>query len=66
MKSIRMVFTTPTEKTYSLTLRYAKDGLTEPQVRTAMQAVIDGGILTTGLTGIEGAEIIDRTVTDII
>lgn len=66
MKTIRMVFSTTQNKNYSLALRYAKDGLTEAQVRTAMQAVIDSDILTAPVNGIVGAELIETNVGTII
>lgn len=66
MKSVRLVFKKAFGGNMSITMRYAKDGLTEAQVRTAMQAVIDNDALTPGVTEIVGAEIIDHNVTDLI
>ena len=66
MKTVKMTFGRVDGTKASLSLRYAKDDLTEAQVRSAMQAVIDNDALTAGVVSIVGAELIDRTVTDII
>ncbi|MDD4836582.1 MAG: DUF2922 domain-containing protein [Dethiosulfovibrio sp.] len=66
MKTVKMIFGKVDGTKASLSLRYAKDDLTEAQVRSAMQAVIDNDALTAGVVSIVGAELIDRTVTDII
>ena len=66
MKTVKMIFGKVDGTKTSLSLRYAKDDLTEAQIRSAMQAVIDNDALTAGVVSIVGAELIDRTVTDII
>lgn len=66
MKTVKMIFGKADGTKASLSLRYAKDDLTEAQIRSAMQAVIDNDALTAGVVSIVGAELIDRTVTDII
>ncbi len=65
-KTLRMVFGTAVGDPWSLTLRYPKDSLTAQDVETAMQNIIDADIFASGLTGILAAQIIDRTVTDLI
>lgn len=66
MKTVRMRFGTANGETVSLSLGYAKDSLTEAEVRTAMQAVIDNPIFVTAPASIRSAELVDRTVTDLI
>lgn len=66
MKTIRMVFGRADESTHSISLRYAKDSPTETEVTTAMQAVIDNSLVTPAVVSIEGAELIERTVSEII
>ena len=65
-KTLRMVFGTVVGDPWSLTLRYPKDNLTAQDVETAMQAIIDADVFASGLTEIVAAQIIDRTVTDLI
>jgi hypothetical protein len=65
-KTLRMVFGTVVGDPWSLTLRYPKDDLTAQDVETAMQAIIDADVFASGLTEIVAAQIIDRTVTDLI
>jgi hypothetical protein len=65
-KTLRMVFGTVVGAPRSLTHRYPKDDLTAQDVETAMQAIIDADVFASGLTEIVAAQIIDRTVTDLI
>ena len=65
-KTLRMVFGTVVGDPWSLTLRYPKENLTAQDVETAMQAIIDADVFASGLTEIVAAQIIDRTVTDLI
>ena len=65
-KTLKMVFDTAVGDPWSLTLRYPKDNLTAQDVETAMQAIIDADVFASGLTEIVAAQIIDRTVTDLI
>jgi hypothetical protein len=65
-KTLRMVFGTVVGDPWSLTLLYPKDDLTAQDVETAMQAIIDADVFASGLTEIVAAQIIDRTVTDLI
>ncbi len=66
MKTIRMVFGRADGSKSSISLRYAKEDLTEVQIRSAMQAVIDAKALNPVVMSIVGAELIDRTVTDVL
>jgi hypothetical protein len=65
-KTLKMVFGTAVGDPWSLTLRYPKETLTALDVETAMQSIIDADIFASGLTNILAAQIIDRTVTDLI
>ncbi|MDI9391727.1 MAG: DUF2922 domain-containing protein [Thermovirgaceae bacterium] len=65
-KTLRMVFGTAAGEKWPMTLRYPKDDLDAEGVETAMQAVIDADIFASGLTDILAAQIIGRTVTDLI
>ena len=65
-KTLRMVFGSVVGDPWSLTLRYPKENLTAQDVETAMQAIIDADVFASGLTEIVSAQIIDRTVTDLI
>ena len=66
MKTLRMKFATDLGKTFIVSLGYAKDSLSAAEVETAMDAVIDGDIFATPLLSVAGAELVDRTVTDIL
>ncbi len=66
MKTVKMTFGRVDGSKTSLSLRYAKDDLNEAQVRGAMQAVIDNEVFVPAVVSIVGAELIDRTVSDII
>jgi hypothetical protein len=65
-KTLRMVFGTVAGEKWPMTLRYPKDDLDAQDVQTAMQAVIDADIFASGLNDILAAQIIGRTVTDLI
>lgn len=66
MKTLRMEFTTGGEKNFVVSLPYAKDGLTETMVTTAMNALVTQDIFVTAIVGIEAADVIDRTETPIV
>ena len=66
MKSIRLVFGKVDGSPMSLTMNYAKADLTEGAVRGAMQVIIDQDVMTPRVVSIIGAEVIDRTVTELI
>ncbi|MEA3507891.1 MAG: DUF2922 domain-containing protein [Synergistota bacterium] len=66
MKSLRMVFGTVSGNNWSLTLRYPKEDITAAEVTTAMQSVIDSGVFASGLNSILSAEVIERTVSELV
>ena len=64
MKTLRMTFGTPVaNENLVLSLPYPKEGVTQAEIETAMQSVIDRGIFVAGPNSRLGAEIVDRTVT---
>ncbi len=64
-KTLRMHFETAAGDTWTTSMKYPKDGLTKAQVDTAMNAVISSGIFLKSPASIKGADIVDRTVTEI-
>lgn len=66
MKTIKMTFGKADGSKTSVSLKYAKNDLTETTVRSAMQTVIDNTALIPAVTAIVGAELVDRTVAEII
>ena len=66
MKTLRMEFKTSGAKNFVVSLPYAKDGLTEAAVTTAMNALVTQDIFVTAITGIVSADVIDRTETPIV
>ena len=66
MKTARLFFSKADGSKVTISLKNAKSDLTEEQATTAMQAVIDNPIFAPNVTAIVGAEIVDRTVTEII
>ncbi len=64
MKTLRMTFGTPVaNERMVLSLPYPKEGLTQAEIETAMQAVIDRNVFVAGPNSRMGADIVDRTVT---
>ena len=64
MKTLRMTFGTPVaNENLVLSLPYPKEGVTQAEIETAMQAVIDHAIFVAGPNSRRGADIVDRTVT---
>ena len=64
MKTLRMTFGTPVaNENLVLSLPYPKEGVTQAEIETAMQAVIDHAIFVAGPHRRLGADIVDRTVT---
>lgn len=66
MKTLRMEFSTGSDKNFVVNLPYAKDGLTEAAVTAAMNVLIAQDIFVTAITGIVSADVIDRTATTIV
>lgn len=69
VKKLELKFLTADEKQSTLTINEPKDGLTEQNARTAMQAMIDSGIFATtkgvAYTAPYSAAYVERTVTDV-
>jgi len=66
MKTFRMKFLTDLGKTFVVSLNYAKESISAAEAEAAMDAVIDGDIFDQVLVSIAGAELVDRTVTEIL
>lgn len=66
MKTLRMKFRTDLGNDYTVSLSYAKDGLTAAEVENAMQALLDGDVFDAPFDTAVGAEIVERTVTEIL
>ena len=67
MKTLRMTFGTPVaNENLVLSLPYPKEGVTQAEIETAMQAVIDHAIFVAGPNSRLGADIVDRTVTIVV
>mgnify|MGYP000976286048 CR=1 FL=1 len=66
MKTFRMKFLTDLGKTFVVSLNYAKESISAAEAEAAMDAVIDGDIFDQALVSIAGAELVDRTVTEIL
>jgi hypothetical protein len=66
MKTFRMKFLTDLGKTFVVSLNYAKESISAAEAEAAMEAVIDGDIFDQVLVSIAGAELVDRTVTEIL
>lgn len=62
-KTLQMHFNTPQGKTWTLTVRHPKEGVTGQEVKTTMNGVISSGIFLKQPTSIKGASLVDRTVT---
>ena len=66
MKTFRMKFLTELGKTFVVSLNYAKETISAAEAEAAMDAVIDNDIFDQALVSIAGAELVDRTVTEIL
>lgn len=66
MKTLRMKFATDEGKDLTISLNYAKAGLTPKEVEDAMNAMIDEEFFAEAILGISGADIVDRTVTPLL
>ncbi|WP_208321212.1 DUF2922 domain-containing protein [Aminivibrio pyruvatiphilus] len=61
-----MKFLTDLGKTFVVSLNYAKETISAAEAEAAMDAVIDNDIFDQALVSIAGAELVDRTVTEIL
>jgi hypothetical protein len=66
LKTFRMKFLTDLGKTFVVSLNYAKESISAAEAEAAMDAVIDNDIFDQALVSIAGAELVDRTVTEIL
>jgi len=66
MKTLRLIFANEDGKKTTLSINYAKDGVTQTEVQTAMTTLAGLPIFSPDLTAVSGAELVDRTVTEII
>ncbi|ADY55399.1 hypothetical protein Sgly_1073 [Syntrophobotulus glycolicus DSM 8271] len=67
-KIVRMVFSTQTGSTFSITLPQPRESLTAAEAETVMDLVISKNIFTTSggdLTGKRDLKIVDTTTTDL-
>lgn len=65
MKTLRMKFATDLGKSFAVSLNYAREDVTATEVEDAMQTAIDGDIFDSVIASITGAELVDRTVTEL-
>lgn len=70
MKTIRLKFVTASGKEHSVSVNYARQGLDTEEgkaaVRKAADAIIEHQPFGMSLAGFNGAELIDRTVVEIV
>ena len=67
-KILRMVFSTQSGSTFSVTLPQPREDLTAAEVETVMEQIISDNIFTTtggDLTGKRDIKIVDTTTTDL-
>ncbi len=65
-KTLRLKFKTGAGDNWSMSLAYPKDGITLAEATAAGNAVITSGIFLKNPQTFDGAEIIDRTVSEIV
>lgn len=65
-RTLRMSFKTVDDDTWTLSLRYAKSGITTEEVQTAMQTLIDHPVFMAGAASVVGAEIVEQTITELV
>jgi hypothetical protein len=61
-----MYFGTGDGDQWQLSLRYPREDLTPAEVETAMQNLISSGAFVNGILDVLAADIVDRTVTELI
>ncbi len=66
MKTLRMYFGTGDGDRWQLSLNYPREGLTAAEVESAMQSLISSGAFVSGIVDVLAADIVDRTVTELI
>jgi hypothetical protein len=61
-----MYFGTTDGDRWQLSLNYPREDITPAEVETAMQSIISSGAFVNGLVDVLAADIVDRTVTELI
>ena len=61
MLTLRMEFSTGEGKNFLVSVPQVKAGLTQTAVEAAMNSLVTANVFTTTLTGLVGAEVVDRT-----
>ncbi len=61
-----MYFGTGDGDRWQLSLNYPREGLTAAEVESAMQSLISSGAFVSGIVDVLAADIVDRTVTELI
>lgn len=65
-KTLRMIFNTADDDQFVLSVANPKDDLTAPEVEAAMNAITATDAFVAGPVSIEGAEIVDREVIELL
>ena len=68
-KTLQLNFSTADDKKVMLTVDEPREDLTEQEVSTTMQTIIDSGVFEIEdfpLESVVGARVVERTVTDLI
>lgn len=65
IRTLSMKFTTDEGKNATISVPYCRDDLEAQGVRDAMDAVIASQVFTHGLAAKKGAQVIERTVTEL-
>jgi hypothetical protein len=65
-RTLKMTFKCSDDDTWTLNLRYAKDGITAQEVQTVMQTIIDHPVFLHEPATIVGAELVEQTVTELV
>ena len=65
-KTLRMIFNTVDNDQFVLSVKDPKDGLTATEVESAMNAIIATDAFVAGPVSIDSAEIVDRTVIELL
>jgi len=65
-KTLRMIFNTADNDQFVLSVADPKDDLTAPEVESAMNAILATDAFVAGPVSIDSAEIVDRTVIELL
>jgi hypothetical protein len=64
-KTLRLHFGTPSGTDWTLSVRYPKETITLAEATAAANAIIGAGVFLKNPNSFQGADIVDRTVTEI-